>query len=363
MSYVRYLGHTIWPTKLAVIYPHPAVYYATTTRWPDWLVVLAALVLVTISILCLRSLRTRPYLAVGWFWYLGTLVPVLGLIQVGEQAMADRYSYLPLIGPAIAVVWVLAEMTERLSFRTPLRLGLGVATTAACVVMTRQQVSYWSDTVTLFKRTLQVTTANPSAHFAVGTGFEKSGDIEQAIAQYQAAIVIDPAYKKAQYNLGQLFRKQQKWTEAATHYRATLEIDSADVPSHLNLASVLSAQGKTREALSQYDEALRLDPNSLEAMNNAAWILATSPAAEYRDGAKAVKFGMRACELSSNSIPTMIGTLAAAYAEAGQFAEAIKTGEQARNLATAQGQTELARRNVALLELYRAGKPYRESAQ
>jgi tetratricopeptide (TPR) repeat protein len=194
----------------------------------------------------------------------------------------------------------------------------------------------------------------------LATGFERSGTIEKAVLEYQAAIAIDPGYKKAHYNLGQLFKKQQKWPEAAKHYRAALEADPADVPSHLNLAAVLSEQGLTREALSHYDEALRLDPDSLEAFNNAAWILATSPSAEHRDGAKAVRFGLRACELSSNSIPAMIGTLAAAYAEVGQFAEAIKSAERARDMAAAQGQGELARKNEELLELFRAGKSYRE---
>ena len=363
MSYVRYLGHTVWPTQLAVIYPHPATAYATAERWPDWVVGLAALALVAVSILCLRWLRSRPYLAVGWFWYLGMLVPVIGLVQVGEQAMADRYTYLPLIGPVVAFVWAVAKVTEHLLFRRPLCLGLGMAVAVACAVMTRQQLSYWRDTITLFGRTLQVTPANPSARFALGTGYEKSGNIERAIIEYQAAVTTDPGHKKAHYNLGQLFRKQSRWSEAATHYRAALQADPEDVPSHLNLASVLSAQGLTREALSHYDEAIRLDPDSLEAFNNVAWIRATSPSAEYRDGTKAVQFGLRACELSSNSIPTIIGTLAAAYAEAGQFAEAIKAGEQARDLATVQGQVELVQKNEELLELYRAGKPYRERAQ
>lgn len=359
MSYVRYLGHTLWPADLAVIYPHPAAHYATD-RWPVGLVVLAAVGLVVISFLCLRVWRSRPYFAVGWFWYMGTLVPVIGLVQVGEQAMADRYTYLPLIGPVIALVWAVAEATERLLFRRPLRLGLGLAVAVLCAIVTRQQLSYWRDTVTLFGRTLQVTGANPSAHFALATGYERSGDVERAVIQYQATVIIDPGYKKAHYNLGQLFRKQSRWTEAVTHYRAALEADPSDVPCRLNLASVLSAQGQTREAIVQYEEALRLDEDSIEAMNNLAWILATSPAAEYRDGARAVEYGRRACELSSNRIPTILGTLAAAYAEAGQFAEAISTGEQARSLALTQGQDQLAKRNEELIELYRAGRPCRE---
>jgi tetratricopeptide (TPR) repeat protein len=285
---------------------------------------------------------------------------VLGLIQVGEQAMADRYTYLPLIGPVVALVWYVAEVTGRFSFRRQLMVGCGLPTLIVCVVLTRQQLSYWRDTITLFEQTLKVTTANPSANFALGTGLEKTGEVERAVLQYQAAVAIDPTYKKAHYNLGQLFKQQQQWSAAANHYRAVFQSDPNDVPSHLNLASVLSAQGLTREALSHYDEALRLDPNSLEALNNAAWILATAASPESRDGAKAVWFGLRACELSSNSIPTMIGTLAAAYAEVGQFTEAIATGERARELATAHGQIELARKNEELVELFRAGKPYRE---
>lgn len=363
MSYVRYLGHTLWPAKLAVIYPHPAVFYAMAERWPDWLVGAWALGLVAISAVCLRTLKTRPYLVVGWFWYVGTLVPVLGLVQVGEQAMADRYTYIPLIGPAIAAVWALAEATARFSFRQPLLIGLGAAALVACISMTRQQLSYWRDTVTLFGRTLQVTSANPSAHFAVGTGLEKAADIAGAMRQYQAAIAIDPGYKKAHYNLGQLFKKQKRWSEAAVHYRAVLEGDPKDVPSHLNLAATFSAQGQVGAAIAQYNAALRWDTNSLEALNNLTWILATSPDASYRDGVRALQFGLRACELSSNSISTVVGTLAAAYAEVGQFPEAIKTAERAREMAVAQGQAETARKNEQLLELYRAGKAYRETTQ
>lgn len=362
MSYVRYLGHAFWPARLAVIYPHPALAYAATERWPNWLVGLAALSLIGVTGVCLRLARPRPYLAVGWFWYLGTLVPVLGLVQVGEQALADRYTYLPSIGLTVMVVWAAAEATERFAFRRPLRWGLGAVVVALGAMMTRQQINCWRNTVTLFERTVQVTAANPLAHFALATGLERSGRLAAAESEYETAIAIYPGYQKAHYNLGQLLRKQRRWAEAAEQYQAALKADPGDVPSHLNLAGVFSAQGRTAAALFQYDEALRLDGTSVEALNNAAWILATSPAAEYRNGARAVQLAQRASELSSNSLPLVVGTLAAAYAEAGNFPEAIKTGEQARDLATAQGQVAVARKNDELLELYRAGKPYREPA-
>ncbi|MCC6821644.1 MAG: tetratricopeptide repeat protein [Verrucomicrobia subdivision 3 bacterium] len=360
MSYVRYLANTLWPAKLAVIYPHPAVYYATAERWSGWQIGLAALTLLAVSAACLRSLRSRPYLAVGWFWYLGTMLPVIGLVQVGEQAMADRYTYLPLIGPVISVVWGIADFSTRWSGRRPLLWGLAVGLLIVGSVATRQQVDYWSDTVRLFQRTLAVTSANPSAHFAVGVGLEKTGEIEAAIRQYRAAIAIDSGYPKAHYNLGQLFRKQERWPEAALHYRAALAANPADVYSHLNLATVLQALNQTRAAVLEFEAALRLDPDSIEALNNLAWILATSSEDELRDGPQAVVFGEKACALSNGSLPTAVGTLAAAYAEAGRYADAVKTGERARDLAAAAGQAALAQRNEELLKRYRAQQPYRE---
>ncbi len=360
MSYVRYLGNTVWPAKLAVIYPHPAVYYATAERWAGWQIWLAAVGLLAVSTGCLRLLRSRPYLAVGWFWYLGTMLPVIGLVQVGEQAMADRYTYLPLIGPMISVVWGIADFSMRWLGRRPLLWGLAGLLLVTGAVATRQQVNYWQDTVRLFQRTLEVTSANPSAHFAVGVGLEKGGEIEPAIGQYRAAIAIDPAYQKAHYNLGQVFRKQERWTEAATHYRAALAAKPADVPSHLNLAAVLQSLNQIRAAVVQYEEALRLDPDSIEGLNNLAWLLATSGEDEIRDGHRAVSLGEKACALSNDTLPTAVGTLAAAYAEAGRFADAVKTGERARDLATAAGQADLAQRNEEFLGLYRTQKPYHE---
>ena len=274
--------------------------------------------------------------------------------------MADRYTYIPLIGPAISFVWGIADLSKRWSFRRPLLwvvtgLLLAVGTMAA-----RHQVKYWENTVRLFQRTLEVTSANPSAHFAVGVGLEKDGEIEAAIGQYREAIAINPAYQKAHYNLGQLFRKRERWLEAATHYRASLQANPADVPSHLNLAAVLQSLSQIPAAVAQYEEALRLDPDSIEGLNNLAWILATSSEDEIRDGRRAVSLGEKACALSTYTLPTAVGTLAAAYAEAGRFADAVKTGERARDLAAAAGQAELARRNKELLELYRTQQPYHE---
>jgi tetratricopeptide (TPR) repeat protein len=174
------------------------------------------------------------------------------------------------------------------------------------------------------------------------------------------ALAIDPAYVKAHYNLGQLLRKESRWPEAAAQYAAALRCSPNDVPSHLNLAGVLQELAQIRQAMDHFEAALRLDPDSIEALNNLAWLLATRPEPDLRDGPRAVELARRACVISSFSQAVMIGTLAAAYAEAGKFADAIATAERASALATQTGFPEVAAKNAELLQLYRNGKPYRE---
>ncbi|MGC3958715.1 MAG: hypothetical protein QM813_12480 [Verrucomicrobiota bacterium] len=152
MSYAKYLGKTFWPSDLAVVYPHPSAPYAAAAMWAGWQIGLAALVLLGISIYCAQQFVRRPYLTVGWFWYLGTLVPVIGLVQVGEQAMADRYTYIPLVGPAIMLVWGLFDWAGRLQFPKQLQGGLCFLLVGILSVTTWTQLQFWRNTVTLFSQ-------------------------------------------------------------------------------------------------------------------------------------------------------------------------------------------------------------------
>ena len=376
LSYLRYLAKMAWPTDLAAIYPHPVTHPAVTEQWPEWQIPLIALLLVAVSTLCIRLARRRPYLAVGWFWYLGTMLPVIGLVQVGEQAMADRYTYIPLIGPTVALVWLAADLLGRLApfraaWRPPGTQGrkpacvlvalLAAMPVVACALLSHRQAQYWHDTATLFAHTVAVTPDNASAEFSWGVGLEKQGLLSQAMVHYRAAQAIDPRDTQVHYNMGQVLRKQGYLPEAAVQYQTSLRLNPADLPSCLNLAGVLQRMNRFPEAVAQFEEALRLDPDSIEALNNLAWLLATSPQPQLRNGTRALQLAQRACDLSHFEQPVMIGTLAAAYAETGRFADAVAAAEKASALATRLGNAALATRNQQLLELYRNHHPYHES--
>jgi len=384
VSYVRYLEKLFWPAKLSIVYPHPANHFLLNDAWSGWQAGAAALLLVVISIICVRQARNRPYLAVGWFWYLGMMVPVIGLVQVGEQAMADRYTYLPLIGPIVALVWFFGELFSARRVAPPgtaasstasaravpfgPMLPTGAAVAAGGIVLgllvcvSRAQVHYWRDTVDLFQHAVMVTADNPSAHFALATGLEKAGETNRALVEYQVTLAIDPSYVKAHYNLGQLFFHAGNYMVAVREYETALRLNPRDLATRLNLANAPNHLGKFREAVAHFEEALKQDPDSTEALNNLAWLLATSPQPDLRDGPRAVQLAERACTLSDDKHAVMIGTLAAAYAEAGRFDDALAAAEKACAVAGAAGESATVARNRELMRLYRAGKPYRENS-
>ena len=180
------------------------------------------------------------------------------------------------------------------------------------------------------------------------------------MVHYQAALAINPFEEQAHYNLAQLLRKSGNWQQAADHYFAALQARPADSKSRLNLANVLPHLGRAREAILLYGDVLQADPDSIEAANNLAWLLATTEEAELRNGPRAIQLAQHACELTHYKMTTVVGTLAAAYAEAGRFAEAVATVEKACVLAAAAGEQELLQKNQELLALYKAGRAYRE---
>jgi Tfp pilus assembly protein PilF len=238
----------------------------------------------------------------------------------------------------------------------------GLLGVASLVLLTRHQLAYWRDTTTLFEHALAVTADNPSAQFSLGVGLENQGDVRKAIVRYRVAISIDPHYGKAFYNMGQVFRKQGLWREAADAYLAAARTMPNDLPTQLNLASVLPHLGRTSEAITHFNHALELDPNSIEALNNLAWLLSTCPEPQTRNGTRAVELAKHGCALTSSKAPFLLGTLAAAYAEAGRFDDAVQVGEQACARAMEMGDLASAARNRELVEVYRASKPYREES-
>jgi tetratricopeptide (TPR) repeat protein len=516
-----YVLKTFWPVNLAAFYPHPPL------DWMSGEVLGSLLLLLTVSGAAFYFAVCVPYtntpgtwlsfvqpsaLFMGWFWFLGMLVPVIGFIQVGKQAWADRYTYLPHIGLFIAIVWNVAAAFSRLQNRVAVESGiprptagptpvLSIAAScgvlAACAFLTFRQISFWRNDKTLFEHAAAVTTGNfvaygilantlvtekkwpeaielcqkaitlspgyTEAYNTLGIIYTQQGKDEEALASYRQALQTDPAYPDAYSGLGALLNRQKNYAEAEAQCRKALQFAPLHVSAMFNLASalhnqgkldeaanlyrqvletspgsfepqrylgnVLLAQGKAEEAIPHFQAALRIRPNDMdthvvlgmalldrgkadeataqfleavrlqptnsvanyqlalvrqnqrqlreaitcyrnalaaqpdwpELLNNFAWLLASNPDPALRNGPEAVTLAERACKITNEKEPLFLGTLAAAYAEAGRFTEAIGTAEKASSLAAAAGLKEVADKNTELLTLYRSGKPFHES--
>ena len=423
VSYVAYLGQFFYPVGLAALYPHPG------NRLPTWEIVGASLVLVGISATALAARRKYPYLLVGWLWYLGMLVPVIGLVPVGCQAMADRYTYLPHIGLVVLLAWAAVDLAARCGCRRWAYGAVLTAVLAALMGVAWRQTSTWCNSETLWTRALACTSGNFIAHLGFGRTLEERRRVDEAVEQYRKALELNPTYMEAYSNLGNALRQQGRLDEAMAYCRKALEIqpqsvkthrvlglalaasgrfdeaiaqfqealaiepecaeahndlgaallergrnDEAiahwkqavainpqDAQTHRNLGIVLYQQGKIAEALAQWTECIRLCPNDTSLMSATAWVLATCPEASLRNAARAVELAQQAAGLSGLSEPAVLDTLAAAYAEAGRYPEAIRTAEQALAIATAQHNATLQEAIRARIRLYQAGAPYRET--
>jgi tetratricopeptide (TPR) repeat protein len=354
-SYLKYLGKTVWPADLAVIYPHPANPF-TTGAWPWWEVAAGGLLLAGISILCWRRWRQAPWLAVGWFWFLGMMVPVIGMVQVGEQAMADRYTYLPLIGPVISVVWLAGKWLRRPRYQLP----LAMACAAGLAALTVHQLNYWQNSILLFSHCIAVTGANPSAEFCLASGLKNAGETNAAMTHYRIALALNPSDNQARDQIGLLLMTGGHWTEAETLFDEVLSREPGDCTAHTALGEILPQLGRPSEAITHLEAALRSKPDGPEALNNLAWMLATGPEGDLRNGPRAVELAERACELTHYQKTIYPGTLAAAYAEAGRFDDAMAAAQKAIALAQENGEKDLLQKNQELLERYRRHQTARE---
>ena len=304
VAYARYVAKTFWPTDLVILYPHPK-------HWPVLLSLGAAVVLVAWTILCVRHWRRQPYLAVGWFWFLGTLVPTIGIVQVGAQSMADRYSYIPSIGFFIALVWAAAELVRAKPERKNLFLILGGGALAGCLLVTTIQINYWRNSISLFLHAIEVTQNNYVAANCLGKAFEKAGDKTRALVLFrdvvrmeprysqghfnyaisllefgnttealkhlQAAAALEPRNPDIQFDLGIFFSQHASWTNAATCFSNSIALRPSFPPAQHNYASALANLGQFSAAAVHFREALRLKPDFADAQKQLSHLLNDHP--------------------------------------------------------------------------------------
>lgn len=356
VAYVEYLAKTVWPRDLAAFYPHPATLPGGI---PWWHAALAAVVLLAITGAVLRAGRRRPYLAVGWLWYLGTLVPVVGLIQVGQQGLADRYTYIPLIGLFIGAVWGVADLAQGEPSRRRAAGGVGAAVLLSAAIATWIQTGYWRSTVTLFEHALHATGNNRVAHLQLGAAYARLGRYDDAAVQYRAALAMKPHSVEANNNLGIVLAQAGRPDEAAVWFRAALHIRPDDARLHANLARASRQMGRIPEAVEHYREAVRLDPLAWDVVMNLAWLLATDADATVRNPSEAVALAEAANRMTGRVHPKVLDTVAAAYAAAGRYDEAAETAEHAQSAALARGETRLAAEVDERITRYQSRQPYR----
>jgi Tfp pilus assembly protein PilF len=257
-SGIIYLGQMVYPAGLTALYPFP---HSGTPVWEE---ALAAMLLASLSVIAWRERRTRPWLLMGWVWYLVMLMPVVGLIQISGQAHADRYTYLPQIGIYIALAWWVAQW--RVS-RVVLG-GLMASVLGVLMVCAWKQTAYWQNSETLWVHTLACTTDNAVAHDNYGTFLYQKGRVDEAIPQFQSALAIRPNFPEADNNLGFALLQQGQVDQAIAHYQKALQIKPDYVKAHNSLGIALCQKGRVDEGIVQFQEALKIDPALAEAHNN-----------------------------------------------------------------------------------------------
>ena len=267
IAFTRYLSLTFWPHNLAPYYPYVSVVI--------WDAIFAAVGLAAITAICLTERKSRPYLLVGWLWFLGTLVPVIGIVQVGDQAMADRYHYIPSIGLFMAVVFGLAGITAR---RKSLTIGASALTVAALVLLaglTFRQIQLWQNSITLFEHSLRVAPrSNLMMHYNLGLALNYVGRQDEAATHFEKALEVDPDFAPALYNMGVIRQKNGRMSEALSFYKHAVRSWPYMPQAHIGLGMLLVAENKIDLAVTEFQEAARLDPWSAEARSNLGLALA-----------------------------------------------------------------------------------------
>jgi protein O-mannosyl-transferase len=267
VSYVEYISKMLVPVNLAIFYPHPGT-------WPLWQVFLCLVVFINFTFIVIFCIKKYPYLAFGWFWYAGTLIPVIGLVQVGSQAMADRYTYIPCIGLFVAIAWGLFDLTKKRRKGKAIFRIISVLIIAIMMVITSIQVGYWKNSISLYSHAIEVTNNNYLANNNLGAYLINIGDYKQAYFYITKAIQIKPNYVDAHRNLVKIFVQEGKREKAINHLKEAIKINSDYTDAIIRLADVLAEDKRFEEAVDQYKELLTYDPVDYEALNNLGVVLA-----------------------------------------------------------------------------------------
>lgn len=386
VSYTSYIWKMIWPLNLAVLYP--------LQQWHPGKVIMTGLLLSILTILAVWARRRWPYFFVGWLWYLGTMVPVIGLVQVGVQRMADRYTYIPFIGLFIVVAWGMADISSKWSRRKNIQSLFAGVVLIFFVIVAWLQAGTWKNGITLFSHTVKITHNNSIAYCGLGQALDRHGKYDEAVRYYLKALQINPNYANAHYELGVTLEEQGHSTEALKQYSEALRIKPNYAKVHNNIGVILSNQGKSKEAINHYQKAIQIRPNyaiayynlgiistkhgrvmeaipnyqkalqfnfnMTQALYQLSWILATCEDERYRNGKEAIKLAERLCKVIKYSQPQALDALAAAYAETEKYDIAVLTAQKGLELAEHQGPEELALGLRKRLELYMKRQPYRQ---
>ncbi|MGP8201715.1 MAG: tetratricopeptide repeat protein [Limisphaerales bacterium] len=328
VSCMVYLGQMVWPARLAVFYPYPH------NGPPLWEWALAGILLAGFSVVALRR-RDKPWLMVGWLWYLAMLLPVVGIVQVGTQAHADRYTYLPQIGLYLLVAWGAADLCGRWRWRRAILACAAFAIPACLLVEAYLQTGYWKNSLTLWTHALDCAAESAVAHHCLGLALGRQGNTVEAIEHYKRALELDPAFAEAHNNLGDELARQGNRAEATEQFRRALELKPDYANACNNLANELAAEGMQVEAVALYRRALALNPAYAEAWSNLGNAMRTQG-----NLADAVEDFKHALALKPDIVETRYN-LGLALADQGRQAEAVQHFQKALNLAMAQHKTKV----------------------
>ena len=284
VSYIIYVWQMIWPHDLVPFYVHPE------GRLEMWQLVLASAFLVAVTAIAFALRRKFPYLIVGWLWYVVMLVPVIGLIQVGLQGHADRYTYLPQIGLYIAIAWLACDLTSSWRFQRTALAPAAAVIIGVLSFLAWKQTAHWRNTESLWSYTLSAAPESDVAHTGLAGVLFTRGQVDDAISHYRRALQLRDGNAAAHFGLATALVEQHKVDEAIEHFKKSLSMQPDNTEASNNLGVMYIHRGEIGNAIAQWQQTLAFDPDNGDAANNLAWVLATSPDAEFRDGKKAVEY-------------------------------------------------------------------------